>query len=49
VERFEGDPKVASKVMALLNPHADLERRDVHLTEWRFHIYPKENGVRKLV
>jgi len=35
--------------MALLNPHADLERRDLHLTEWRFHIYSKENGVRKLV
>jgi len=35
--------------MALLNPHPDLERRDVHLTEWRFHIFSKENGIRKLV
>jgi hypothetical protein len=33
--------------MALSNPYADLERRDVHLTEWRFHIYSKKNGVRK--
>jgi hypothetical protein len=31
--------------MALSNPYADLERRDLHLTEWRFHIYSKENGV----
>jgi hypothetical protein len=30
--------------MALSNPYADLERRDFHLTEWRFHIYSKENG-----
>jgi hypothetical protein len=35
--------------MALLNQHVDLERRDLYLTEWRFHIYSKENGVRKLV
>jgi len=35
--------------MALLNPHADLERRHLHLAEWRFHIYSKENGVRKLL
>jgi len=24
--------------MALSNPYADLERRDVHLTEWRVHV-----------
>jgi hypothetical protein len=35
--------------MPLSNPHADLERRDLHLIEWRFHIYSKEIGVRKLV
>jgi hypothetical protein len=35
--------------MALSNPYADLERRGLHLTEWRFHIYYKENGVRKLL
>jgi len=29
---------VGSKVMALSNPYTDLERRDVHMTEWRFHI-----------
>jgi hypothetical protein len=34
--------------MALSNPYADLERRDLHLTEWRFHICSKENGIRKL-
>jgi hypothetical protein len=35
--------------MALSDSHADLERRDLHLTVWRFHIYSKENGVRKLL
>jgi hypothetical protein len=35
--------------MALSNLHTDLERRDLHLIEWRFHIYSKENGVRKLL
>jgi hypothetical protein len=35
--------------MALSNPYADLERRDLHLTKWRFHIYSKENGIRKLL
>jgi len=28
--------------MALSNPYADLERRELHLTEWRFHIYSNE-------
>jgi hypothetical protein len=32
--------------MALSNPYPDLERRDLHRTEWRFHIYSKENGIR---
>jgi hypothetical protein len=40
---------VGFKVMPLSNPHADLERRDLHLTEWRFHINSKENSVRKLL
>jgi hypothetical protein len=31
--------------MALSNPYTDLERRDLHLTEWRFHIYSKEKAV----
>jgi hypothetical protein len=35
--------------MALSKPHADLERRDLHVTEWRFHIYSKENSFRKLL
>jgi hypothetical protein len=35
--------------MALSNPYADLERRDLLLTEWGFHIYSKENGVWKLL
>jgi len=25
--------------MALSNLYPDLERRDLHLTEWRFHIF----------
>jgi hypothetical protein len=33
--------------MALLNQYADLEQRDLHLIEWRFHIYSKEKGIPK--
>jgi hypothetical protein len=35
--------------MALSNPHADLERRDLHLSDFRFHIYSKENGIQNLL
>jgi len=35
--------------MALSILYPNLERRDLHLTEWRFHIYSKENCVRKLL
>jgi hypothetical protein len=35
--------------MALSNPYTNLERRDLHLMEWLFHIYSKENGVPKLL
>jgi hypothetical protein len=35
--------------MALSNPHADLERRDLHLSDFRFHIYSKENGIPNLL
>jgi hypothetical protein len=34
--------------MGLSNLYPDLERRDLHQTEWRFHIYSKENGIRNL-
>jgi hypothetical protein len=32
--------------LSILYPH--LERRDLYLTEWRFHIYSKENSGWKL-
>jgi len=35
--------------MALSNQYPDLERRDLHLTEWRFHIYSKGIGIRNLL
>jgi hypothetical protein len=35
--------------MALSNPYADLKRHDLNLTEWRFHNYSKENGIRNLL
>jgi hypothetical protein len=35
--------------MAHSNLYPDLERRDIHLTEWRFHINFKENGIRNLL
>jgi len=46
---LDGDPTVESKVMAFSNPYVDLEPRDLHLTEWQFHIYSKENIVWKLL
>jgi hypothetical protein len=35
--------------MALSNLYPDLERRDLHLSEWRFHAYSKENDIRNLL
>jgi len=35
--------------MALSNLYPHLERRDLHLTEWRFHINSNENGIRNLL
>jgi len=35
--------------MALSNPYVNVERRNVQLTKWRFHINSKENGIRKLL
>jgi hypothetical protein len=35
--------------MGLSNLYPDLERRDLYLTEWRFHIDSKENGNRNLL
>jgi hypothetical protein len=40
---------VGSKIITLSNPYADLAQRDLHLTEWRFHIYSEENVVWKLL
>jgi len=34
--------------MALSNRFSGLDRRDLRLTEYRFHIYSKEDSVRKL-
>jgi hypothetical protein len=39
---------VGSKVRALSNRYSRLERRDLRLIEYRFHVCSKENGVRKL-
>jgi hypothetical protein len=35
--------------MANSNLYPDLERRDLLVTEWRFHIYSNENGIRNLL
>jgi hypothetical protein len=35
--------------MGLSNLYPDFDRRDLHLTEWRFHIYSNENGIRNLL
>jgi hypothetical protein len=35
--------------MSLSNLYPDLERRDLHHSKWRFHIYSKENGIWNLL
>jgi hypothetical protein len=35
--------------MGLSNLYPDLERRDLHLIEWRFYIYSKKNSIRNLL
>jgi hypothetical protein len=40
---------VGSKVIALSNRYSGLERRDLRLTEYRFHVYSKENDIQKLL
>jgi hypothetical protein len=35
--------------MALSNRYSILEQRDLSLTEWRFHVYSKNNSVQKLL
>jgi hypothetical protein len=45
---FEGDPTAGSKVRALSNRYSGLERRDLRLTEYRFHIYSTKTCVLKL-
>jgi hypothetical protein len=35
--------------MALSILYPDLERGDLHLTEWRINIYSKEKGITKLL
>jgi len=44
---FESDPMVGSKFRVLSNRYSGLYRQDLRLTEYRFHVYSKENGVRK--
>ena len=39
---------VGSKVMALSNLYSGRERRDLRLTELRFHVYSTKTCVRKL-
>ena len=39
---------VGSKFIALSNRYFGLDQRGLRLTEYRFHVYYKENGVQKL-
>jgi hypothetical protein len=49
LENFDRDPIVGSKVMAPLNRYSSLARRDLRLTEYRFHIHSMEKGLQKLL
>jgi len=46
--KFDRDPTVGSKVLALSNCYCSLAGEDVLLTEYGFHILSIENGIRKL-
>jgi hypothetical protein len=46
--KFNRYPTVGSKVMALSNGYSSLAGPDLIITEYGFHIYSMENGIRKL-
>jgi hypothetical protein len=46
--KFDRDPTVGSKVMALSNRPSSLGRPDLIITEYRFLIHSMEKGIRKL-
>jgi hypothetical protein len=47
-EKFDRDPTVGSKVMALSNRYSSLARPDLIITKYRFLIHSMEKGIRKL-
>ena len=47
-QKFDRDPTVGSKAMALSNRYCSLARQDLHLTNYGFHIHFMDKGIRKL-
>jgi hypothetical protein len=48
-KKFDRDPTVGLKVMALTNCYSCLARPDLLLTEYRFHIHTMEKDIRKFL
>jgi hypothetical protein len=46
--QFDRDPTVGSKVMVISNRYSSLARPDIIITEYRFLIHSKQNGIWKL-
>jgi hypothetical protein len=46
--KFDRDPTVGSKVMAISNRYSSLARTDLIITEYRFLIHCMKQGIRKL-
>jgi len=46
--KFDRDPTVGSKIMAISNRYSSLARPDLIITEYRFLIHPIEKCIWKL-
>jgi hypothetical protein len=46
--KFDRDPTVGSKVMAISNRYSSVARPDLIITEYRFLIHSMEMGIQKL-
>jgi len=46
--KFDRDPTVGTKVMAISNRYSSVARPDLIITEYRFLIHSMEMGIQKL-
>jgi len=46
--KFDRDPTIGSKVMAISNRYSSLARSDLIITDYRFLIHSMQKGMRKV-